>query len=127
MIRKVFQFSLTCAFVGLIQSVTILSTKAEILNLECHAAASPDTPVWLLYWIDTVKGTITNANASSRGVQTEGIQTAPVTITAGAYNFRLSMGQVTINRMTGVNTWYGPPVQVFNCSKGMTPFPKPKF
>lgn len=114
------------AFVLVAQPLIVSPASAEILNLECHVADYPSAPGWLLYWIDTDKGTITYANANAQGPQLETMATTPVQITPEAYNFRLSMGQVTIDRMTGVNRWFGPPVQIFNCVKGTTPLPAPK-
>jgi len=94
---------------------------AQILDLECHRDGEQS---WLDYWVDLEKGTITYANANAQGVLLGTVQTYPVKITPETFTF-VAGNPVTINRMTGWNTWVGQ--DPFLCATGTLPPPVGKF
>jgi len=98
------------------------SAKAEILSLECRRGSEPS---WVDYWVDLQQATLTLANVNAQGVQTGTLMTYRVAITPQSFNFNTGMGPVSINRMTGVNSW--PNQDPYMCSKGTLPLPTGKF
>jgi hypothetical protein len=118
---KIRQWIQAFGFVAASLLIVSSSVKAEILNLECIRDGNAVDA--LAYWVNFDKKTITYANAGNHQVQIVTVMTYPVQITPEVFNFSTSMGGVTINRLTGVNYWSGPPVQIFQCSKSTLPFP----
>jgi hypothetical protein len=99
--------------------IGLSSARAEILNLDCTDHLGPMS---IVYWVDLDAKTITVANARNQQVQAITKQTYQVQITPEAFNFSTSMGPVTINRVTGVNFWYGGNTQTYRCTKAKIPF-----
>jgi hypothetical protein len=119
---KIRQLILACAFFAASFVIVIAPAKAEMLNLVCIRNADA-----LAYWVDFDRNTITYANMDNQQVVAMSVKTYSVQITPESFNFSTGMGAVTINRLTGVNYWSGPPVQIFQCSKSTLPFPASKF
>lgn len=115
---------LACGTNGLLAAPT--PAIAEIINLECYNQAGGYENGGA-YWVDFDKGMITHASLSNRRPVTASIMTVPVRITPEAVDFQLGGNVVNINRVTGVNSWRGPPAQMFNYSKGSIPLPATKF
>jgi hypothetical protein len=112
------RFCLACALAGASQLTTMPAAMAEILNLKCTNV--PNAVVWLVYWIDFERATITYASANANGIVAPA-NTSRVTITQDAFNFESSMGHVTVNRTTGESVW---PMQTpYLCAKGTLPLP----
>jgi len=109
--------------------------RADMLNLECSDTRQGNEDYALTYWVDLEKQTITYANVYKGEVDLNTVETLPVEITTGAFNFKMSVAgspsNVTINRINGVSTWYTPALkiqtQTFVCRKGAQPYPAGKF
>jgi hypothetical protein len=113
------------AFIGAVLAVCSGADESlaqtNVLNLVCYHAQQ--RTVYFSHWIDLDKGTITSTMVQNEKVDFQGVRTVPVEITPEAFTWNTSMGQVTINRFSGLNTWWGPPLQYYNCQKGSLPFP----
>lgn len=105
--------------------------QAEIINIKCPFSKLPAySHLGLAFWIDLEKNTITYKHYDNQRVLIDSGETNRVHITPEEFNFTStsSRQRVTINRMTGVNTWSGGlHTQIYECSKGTLPFPTTKF
>lgn len=102
--RNMLRLTLASVFIAASQVITMSPANAAVVGLECHRDNGPG---FLYYWIDLENKTITSAATDTTGVNANSIETRPVTITPEAFGFNTGMGQVTINRMSGLNSWPG--------------------
>jgi hypothetical protein len=120
--RKIRSFILACAICAIDAFAFLSPARAGILSLECHRGSDPG---WLAYWIDMEKGTITMASGGAQGVELASVEIHPVKITPEAFTFVIAAYTLTINRLTGWNTW--PDQPPFLCAAGTLPLPAGKF